>query len=364
MKKILVLLIILLVLISATNFVVAQNDTDDDQDDEYNEDYENETEEDDNEDEADDDYCELDSDCESDEYCSDENECEDLEEDENESEDEESDEEEYEEVENDEIEDDADEEETEEEASIAGNNLGAQMRLLQLQASIQRNLIRADIVLNYISDKVEDVSELETTLEELESVLDEVKALAAEELEEGAVEEFVALKKESIELTRDFRVNASTFITSDDRKDLADLLKDADYSPVQEIKKEARERAREYNSKRLKEALKNNPRAEEIAEKIRNGELNMEEVKKRVREEVQKLTPEERKKIAKDMKARLDNLREKRAEAAEVLRNTDAQIEQIRDRLRNELGDRIPEPGARNPGNQSETRPPNAGERR
>ncbi|MCF7866016.1 hypothetical protein K9L67_01105 [Candidatus Woesearchaeota archaeon] len=339
MKKILVLLIILLVLISATNFVLAQNVTDDEEDD-LNE-------------ELDDDYCELDSDCEENELCSN-NECEEISDEMN---DDDENEEMYEEMSENELENEGSEEDNEEseeinaeketfeeiiesESVVTGTKIGAKMRLVQLQAAITKNIIRTGVVTSYLSDKENDVSELEILITDLKEVLDQVNDLANNPPEEGAVEEFVSFKKESIDISKDFKDMAKELINSEDREELNKLLKDADYSALKDLKEKARENVREFNSERLKESLKNHPKAQEIANKIRTGELSVDQVKERVMEEVKKMKPEELKEITENMKIKMNNLNEKRIEAKEILKKSKTQMDQLRNKLKKQMDTR------------------------
>ena len=95
--------------------------------------------------------------------------------------------------------------ETEEEIGIMNNSLGAEIRLLQLEKAILKNIIkgeRAVDVLKGISSFDYNTSDLEEILDKLGVLLEEVQAADPESNE--SVRIFVELKYEARNLTKQF----------------------------------------------------------------------------------------------------------------------------------------------------------------
>jgi len=84
--------------------------------------------------------------------------------------------------------------------------IGAKVRLLQLENSIDRNIMQGEAVLSAIKERnaSADTSEPEALLAEMKVLRDEVASVTPAAGDEAA-RQFVELKEDAIELTKEFR---------------------------------------------------------------------------------------------------------------------------------------------------------------
>ena len=99
------------------------------------------------------------------------------------------------------------EDETEEEVEIMGYSYGAEIRLLQLEKSITKNLLKGEMIVDVLKILEYNTTYLETILFEMELVLGEVQAADPEA--NNSVEVFIDLKSDAKNLTIQFREDFS-----------------------------------------------------------------------------------------------------------------------------------------------------------
>jgi len=257
---------------------------------------------------------------------------------------------------------------TEQEAVAFQLGNGAKVRLLQLEKSIFVHTIKGQIVIGYLKEKDAniDVLELETILAELVVLRDEVAAVNPDESED-AVKQFVDLKNDAMSLIKQFRDTSKELLSNEDRSELAQKFKDADWSELEALRAQIHELIKEYNSQRVENALgKLGDKAKDIANKIRNGEMKMNGVKAAVGKAMGELEPVQKNKAFQKMKeinakkrvfvkAKIleakKNFLERRVNRLEtriqaIKNNPGAQgtTEQIQDRIRDRIENPRPKP--------------------
>ncbi|MEM4663082.1 MAG: hypothetical protein QXM75_03600 [Candidatus Diapherotrites archaeon] len=188
-------------------------------------------------------------------------------------------------------------ENTQKEITAMNNGIGAKVRLLQLERAILRNILRGNAVISYLEKNYpgEDTSELKTIIGEMRVLKEEV-AKASESVKDSnaeVVKTFVDLKNDAISLTKQFRDNARILLEDKNKQGLAEEFKNIDWSEYDELKKEILEKIREYNAKRVEEALSELPEiSRELAQKLRNGEISPEEAVRQLMEKLRNLEPQ------------------------------------------------------------------------
>ena len=178
------------------------------------------------------------------------------------------------------------------------NPLGAEVRLLQLEYSITKNLLLGTTVVEIIekNNLDFDASELNEILDKLEALIVEVQNVPREGTHSELAEQFVHIKKDSINLTKEFRDAAREVITAEEKTEIREAFANSDKSVLEEIKEKIKQARRELNSHKIEILLeKRGATNPELVEKIRNGEANLGEVKKIIKEEFAALTPEQKK---------------------------------------------------------------------
>ena len=92
---------------------------------------------------------------------------------------------------------------TEKEIEIVNNSFGAEIRLLQLEKALLKNILKGDMVVQVLIGLNFTTTELKSILTEMKALLEEVKAANASSNE--SVEIFISLKNESKNFTTQFR---------------------------------------------------------------------------------------------------------------------------------------------------------------
>jgi hypothetical protein len=308
MKKIF-LVCVLLLLLSAMAVAEDADTTDVDTEDDEAEDEEeleetNDDESDDETDEAEDDETD-----ESDEETDDE---------EVEETDDESDEE-TDEAEDDETEEESDEEnvvdqETDEETKIMVNSgRGAKLRMFQLQRALLKQTLIAKEVTLYLEEQSEDVDALEGLVSELGVLGDEARNLDPEA--DDAIDQFVHIKKDAKEISKEFREIARGLLDGDDRKELAERIRNAlrDSADLQKLHESIKDARNDLNSNRVRKAMEHlGVNDEALLERIKAGEMKKRELKDRLKEKYNSLDEAKRKDAAKRLAVKARDLRTKK----------------------------------------------------
>ena len=217
---------------------------------------------------------------------------------------------------------------TVEETKLMTTPAGAEVRLLQLEKSITRNVLVGAAVIEVIQTNhpEEDLTGAQSTLDGLESVLEEVKATDLEQDKNALVTAFVAAKKEAIDLAKEFREQTSAMLTAEDRQMVSEVIKDMNMNELNEIGEKVRNKIRESNAERvgdlLDEAGMSNP---ELVNKIKNGEATQAQIKEAVMEAYGDLNAEQKKNAAAKIKERTIKRTVEEKELAKQARETGLQ---------------------------------------
>src|SRR3989339_289088 len=189
--------------------------------------------------------------------------------------------------------------ETQEEISIMGISYGAEIRLLQLEKAISKNIARGNAVIAAYKNVSQDTSELQSIVDNLTLVLEQVKS--TDPRSDTAVKDFVAYKKSAITLAHDFRTLSNEMKASLDQETLDALraefkaIKEDQKGDLKEMKERIKNRIQEKNAKELSELLGMD--YEELIKQIQNGNLTKAEIKMQIREIVSNMSQEQRKEL-------------------------------------------------------------------
>ena len=230
---------------------------------------------------------------------------------------------------------------------------GAEMRLLQLERAIHRNIVKGETVIETIRAEVDD-----ETIEELEEILlalvDLKEEVSKYELvgEQEDVEAFVSFRQEASALSKEFRDAAREIIT----EDRAQIIRNEAQGRAEQAmattgyQENIRERANEHNEEIVKRAMEaQGIISEDLLERIRNRDIEPGDIRTEVMNLVREIRSEQANEI-------LANLREEAMRQEinareninrineEVLQNN---TETARQRIQ-EIQDRIPENAVEN----------------
>ena len=194
-------------------------------------------------------------------------------------------------------------EETQEEAEAMVTTHGAEMRLLQLERVLTLNILRGKEVVAKIQEEGTDTTELELILDEFEALKEEVQNV--DPAADDAVQVFVELKKDGIELTKQFRDLAKTMLDSEKRNDLREHFKEfKENEGLKALSEKIHENRKRHNEKRMgdlftKLGLENK---EDLLDKMKNARSDLKDVRQVVKDRLKEMAPEEKKEAFSDMK--------------------------------------------------------------
>ena len=210
---------------------------------------------------------------------------------------------------------------------------GANMRLLQLERAIARNILIGTEVIKVIEKNhpEEDVSDMNVILAEMETLLEEVRGMELEGEARELAEQFLAIKKESINLSREFKALALDILTPEDRAEIGRAIAGI-HDEFSELQERIRNARRELNAQRLRNMLwrmgSDNP---QLVERIRKGELDKEQIKEQVRSNFREMTQEQRRDAIQNMTAEATRTR---TQVRDMIRTVAERIEEaVRERV-------------------------------
>ena len=202
--------------------------------------------------------------------------------------------------------DDTEDEETLEEISIMNYKFGAEVRLLQLEKVLTRNIMMGEKIIEILLELELEISELELILTEMNFLKDEIQS--ANPNSEDAVEQFVDMKNESINLTKEFRVTLHGLLDEEAVVTLREQMKDFYKEEMQSLREQIRNMIRNFNRNRLHSIYEIiGLFDEELLEQYNDGEVTIAEVKIQLREYFNNLTKEERRHLFAELK--MNNIR-------------------------------------------------------
>jgi hypothetical protein len=183
---------------------------------------------------------------------------------------------------------------------------GAEVRLLQLEKNIERNVLIGAKVIEVIekNHSEKDVNEAQTKLDELEALSETVKAYDTNGKDNNKlVTDFVAMKKQAITITQEFRQATAGILTAEDKKEVRDAVKNLDKNELKNINQAIKQAVKEHNAERIQAMLQmmgvSNP---ELIQSIIDGNATKQEVKEAIREAYKDLNKEQQKEIWSEIK--------------------------------------------------------------
>ena len=204
------------------------------------------------------------------------------------------------------------------EVQIMNNGLGAQIRLLQLEKTIDIHIAIGNKVIEKAQELNKTTTDLEAIIVQMQDLKKEVQQTNA--TADNAVQQFVDLKEEAINLTKEFRDTVRTLFTDEEIQQLREEQQQIRQQRRQEAK-EIRQKIREYNQQRL-EQLKTQLglNIQNIVNEMKQGNITTEQAKQMIKEEVMKLTPAKRREIYNKAKeARIKQKVKAKEKIAEVM---------------------------------------------
>lgn len=186
---------------------------------------------------------------------------------------------------------------TVDQAEAFHTQLGAEIRLLQLESTMNRNIAWGEEIVAAINAKNSsaDVSELESIIAELKVLQSEVASITPAAGEEAA-QKFVDIKDEAIELSAEFKTIARGMLKISDVEGLKKKLNEIRLNETKTKVARIHELQREFNAQNLNETLSaiglTNP---QLIEEIASGEADMKDIRAYLKNATVNMSSEEKK---------------------------------------------------------------------
>jgi len=148
-----------------------------------------------------------------------------------------------------ETDDDAFENETEGEIQIMNASLGAEIRLLQLEKAIIKNILKGEMAIVVLKSLDFNTTELESLLADLKAVLEDVEAINASA--NDSVARFVALKQEARNATKAFKESLHALIDEVTLREIRERIRELAGDELQNYTRRIQNRIRQFNSNQV-----------------------------------------------------------------------------------------------------------------
>jgi len=270
--------------------------------------------------------------------------------------------------------------ETQKQAEIMNTSVGAEIRLLQLEKAITKNIIKGEEVVSILKILEYNTTEIEAILAEFEFLKEELQS--ADPNATDAVQIFVDLKHDAVNLTKDFREILKKLLDNDAIEQLRNRIGEMVCEQVQNLTKNIQSKIKQFNRNQLHKMYQIiGENGDSFLNKYQNGTLTMEQVKQNISKTVNQMTKEKRydifyqlkqNKIQSQIKARIcvenatENFQERkqnrltnRIQKSENMSN-DPIHEEMEERIRNRLNDSN-DPGSDGSGNNADNGNPGNG---
>ncbi len=188
-------------------------------------------------------------------------------------------------------------EETEEEVEIMNSPLGAEIRLLQLEKAITKNILKGERIIAVLESLGYNTTNLSALLEQLQLVLADVQAA------NDTVQQFIDLKSDAKNLTKQFRETLKELISDTKLKEIKAQLQNHVYGELQNYSKHIQKRIKQFNRNQINRlygliGFTNDT----IAEAYQSGNISLAEAKAQLNKMVNKMTKEKKNQMFLEMK--------------------------------------------------------------
>jgi hypothetical protein len=187
------------------------------------------------------------------------------------------------------------------EVKIMNDQLGAQIRLLQLEKAITKNILKGEEVVSVLKESEYDTTELEAILAELELLKEEVQS--ADPNSTDAVQIFVDLKSDAVELTKDFREALKELLDEKTVEELRERIREMVCEQVQNLSQQIQNRIKQFNRNQLHKIYGIIEETDSsLIDEYQNGNVTREQVKQQISKKINEMTKEKRYQVFSELK--------------------------------------------------------------
>jgi len=192
-------------------------------------------------------------------------------------------------------------EDTQDETEIMDDQIGAYIRLLQLEKAIIKNIVKGEEIVSVLNESEINTTTLEAILAELELLKEEVQS--ADPNSTDAVQIFVDLKNDSVELTKDFRETLHKLVNESTLEQLRERIRLMMCEQVQNLSKKIQNQIRLFNRNQLHRIYGILGQVNiSIINEYQNGNVTKEQAKQQISKMINQMTKEKRYQIFSELK--------------------------------------------------------------
>jgi len=139
--------------------------------------------------------------------------------------------------------------ETTKEIEIMNNSLGAEIRLLQLEKAIIKNLLKGEMAVEVVKGLDYNITTLEVILSEMKNLLEKVNAVNTSS--NNSVRLFVEYKNQAINLTKQFGETIKDLLDGEKLKEIRERIKEGMSEELENYSKMIRNKIKQFNRNQL-----------------------------------------------------------------------------------------------------------------
>jgi hypothetical protein len=190
---------------------------------------------------------------------------------------------------------------TVEEIKIMNNSLGAEIRLLQLQKAIIKNLLKGEMAVDVLKGLGYNTTTLEAILTEMKNLLEDVKE--ANTSSNDSVQIFVEFKTQAKNLTTQFRETIKELLDGEKLREIRERIREMVSQDLENMSKMIRNKIKQFNRNQLHKLYgiigeTNNSFVEEYL----NGNISLAEVKLQISKTINHMNRERKIEIFSEIK--------------------------------------------------------------
>ena len=179
---------------------------------------------------------------------------------------------------------------------LLADKSGVEIRLLQLTKHLEARIEQANEIISDVEEKGVEVPEgMFEIIVGFEDALNKIEELDMSQDSDVLAQKYVSIKKEIIDLSKDFKELAKDIFTEDEKAELRAENKEKVKAKISENKEKIEELKNKFSKSQINK--KYNALGfddEELMSKIQSGELSNDEIKDLIKEKISTLTDEEK----------------------------------------------------------------------
>jgi len=231
------------------------------------------------------------------------------------------------------------------EISVMGHLIGAEMRLVQLELAIERNILIGQRVMSHLLAEGKNTTELDSILMQLKDLKQQVHDL--DPVSEDAVQEFVRLKHEARELSQQFKKIVHSMLSEEKIIRLRNSVSNSTNKKIVELGGAVKKKIADFNTQKLQKVYEKLDLNDSELDRLKEGDSTLKDIKEDIKEKMREVSEEEKRQLSVELKEQKIKEEIFRKAASEKIKEENKQLEEqnkVIDELRedddeNETGD-------------------------